>query len=82
MGAQIIRTRRDKEYLYYAFYEGGKRKEIYCGPASNPNSGQRALQCEMEDLTRQVKEIHIRMDEIRKKMDANQLPVTAGSVPA
>ena len=68
MGAQIKRMRRDKEYLYYAHYESGMRKETYCGPTSNPESIKKALQCEIDDLTVQIEEKHGRILEIRMEL--------------
>ena len=60
--------RRDKEYLYYAYYEDGKRKEMYCGPVLSPTSVVKALQCEMDNLTRQRKAIRIRMNEVKTEI--------------
>ena len=53
LGTQIKRMRRNKEYLYYAYYDNGKRVETYCGPASTPESHRKALECEAIELTKQ-----------------------------
>ena len=68
MGAQIRRMRRGREYLYYAYYEDGNRREMYCGPVSSPASVVKALQCEMDELTRQREAVRIRINEVETEI--------------
>ena len=81
MGAQIKRMRRDREYLYYACYEGGRRKETYCGPTASPESGKKALECERDYLTGQIDEIRKRIQEIQDELD-NLKQVRPRAVPS
>ena len=68
MGAQIVRKRNGKKYLYYAYYNGGIRKEMYCGLAGNPKSARKAYSYEIEELTKQKQDIVKKLAELTKKM--------------
>ncbi len=66
MGSQIIRKRKDKKYLYYAYYDDGKRKEQYCGLVSDPKSKNKAIQFEIEELENQIIKIKNRLKILKK----------------
>ena len=47
------------EYLYFTYYDpkDGKKKEIYCGLASKPESKKKALNLEISYLLEQKKNV-------------------------
>lgn len=55
MGTQVLRKLNGKEYLYYVYYDNGKRKEVYCGLASKPESKQKIVKTQIIELTKQKK---------------------------
>ncbi len=67
MGTQIIRNRGDKTYLYYAYYQGKTRKEIYCGLEGDRKAEQKARECEIEELQMEKEKILVRIKELKKK---------------
>ena len=69
MGSQIIRTVKGNEYLYYAYYDGNKKRiEKYCGLISKTESKKKALQFELEHLKDQKKKILKKVGEIETKL--------------
>ena len=44
MGSTTTKTIKGNEYLYYVYYENRKKKEVYCGLASDKQSEKKALQ--------------------------------------
>lgn len=66
MGSQIIRKRKNKEYLYYAYYDNGKRKEMYCGLVSDHKSKRKAIEFEIEELEKQRSNITNRLKILKK----------------
>ena len=68
MGTQITRSRNGKEYLYYAYYDDGVRKEMYCGLAGKPESNKKAYEYEVEELTKQKQGIIKRLAVLTKKI--------------
>ena len=67
MGTQVLRKVRNKEYLYYVYYDNKERKEIYCGLASDPKSKEKAQNVEIEELQIQKERISVRIKELRNK---------------
>ena len=67
MGSQIIRKRNDKEYLYYAYYDNGKREELYCGLVSDPKSKRKAVEFEIEELEKLRSSITNRLKILKRK---------------
>ncbi len=67
MGSQIIRKRKDKEYLYYAYYDNGKRKEMYCGLVSDPQSENKSIKFEIEELEKLRSNITNKLKILKRK---------------
>lgn len=61
MGSQVMRKVRNKEYLYYVYYDDKERKEIYCGVASDPKSETKARMVEIEELEKRQSVIKHRL---------------------
>ena len=68
MATTVIKTVKDKKYLYYSYYEDGEKCEKYCGLASNPDSEKKALQFELEHLKEQKKSLSQKVIEIESKI--------------
>ena len=68
MGSRNIKTIKGKDYLYYVVSEDGKKRAIYCGLLSNPESEQKALKLELEQLKEQKKNLSQRVIEIENKL--------------
>lgn len=58
------------EYLYYTYYDQktGKKKEVYCGLSSKPESKKKALKLEISYLTEQKKNIIERVNEVESEL--------------
>lgn len=67
MGTQIVRARNGKKYLYYAYYDDGKRLEMYCGLAGTTESEKKAFKYEIEELTKQKQIITKKLAVLTKK---------------
>jgi len=68
MGAEVLRNLNGKEYLYYVYYDDGKRKEIYCGLASKSESKKKAEETQVVELTNQKKIITEKIIILNKKI--------------
>lgn len=68
MGSRNIKNIKGKDYLYYIVSEDGKKRAIYCGLASNPESEQKALRLELTQLKEQKKNLSERVIEIENKL--------------
>jgi hypothetical protein len=68
MGSRNIKTIKGNDYLYYVISEGGKKKAIYCGLLSNPESEQTALKLELAQLKEQKKSLSEKVIEIENKL--------------
>ena len=67
MGSTTIKKVKDKEYLYYSYYDSNKKKvSAYCGPASDPKSKKKAIEFEIEELQSQKDGISTRIKELMK----------------
>ena len=55
MGTEVLRNLSGREYLYYVYYDHGKRKEIYCGLSSKPESKKKVEEIQVIELTKQKK---------------------------
>ena len=64
-----IKDVNGSEYLYYVYYEDGKKKDVYCGLASKTESKEKALSLEMEDLGRKKKIIVEKMEKLSLKLN-------------
>lgn len=67
MGSHIIRKRKNREYLYYVYYHDEKRKELYCGLVSDPNSRRKAIEFEIEELEKLKMNITNRLKILKEK---------------
>ena len=68
MATTVIKTIRDKKYLYYSYYDNGKKCEKYCGLSSDVKSKKKALQFELEHLKEQKKNLSQKVIEIESKI--------------
>ena len=68
MGSRNIKTIKGKDYLYYIVSEDGKKRAIYCGLASDPESEQKALRLELDQLKEQKKNLAQKVIEIENKL--------------
>lgn len=68
MGSRNIKTIKGKDYLYYVISEDGKKRAIYCGLLSNPETEKKALKLELEQLKEQKKNLSEKMIEIENKL--------------
>lgn len=67
-----ITTKKVKgsDYLYFTYYDqkDGKKKEVYCGLVSKPESKKKALELEISYLTEQKKNLTERMDKVETQL--------------
>ncbi len=63
-----VKTIKGKQYLYYTYYDQGKKRDMYCGVASDVTSEKKALQFELEHLKEQEKSLSQKVIEIETKM--------------
>lgn len=63
-----IKEINGNEYLYYIYYENGKKKDVYCGLASKPESERKALELEIEQLKTQKKMLSQKIIERESKI--------------
>ncbi len=69
MATTVIKTIRAKKYLYYSYYDNGKKCERYCGIASSVLSEKKALQFKLEHLKNQKKNISEKIAEIENGLN-------------
>jgi len=69
MGSTTTKLIKGNEYLYYVYYENRKKKEVYCGLASESISKKKALQLELEQLKEQKKNLSQKIMEIESKIE-------------
>lgn len=67
MGTEVIRRIRNKEYLYYVYYDNKKRKEVCCGVPSDPRSTKRLKDAKIADLQKQKERITIEIRDLKNK---------------
>lgn len=58
------------DYLYYHYYENGKKRDRYCGPVSNPESIKKSLKFELEYLENQSKTYAQQAEKIKRRLQA------------
>ena len=68
MGSRNIKTIKGKDYLYYVVSEEGKKRAIYCGLLSNPDTEQKALRLELAQLKEQKRNLSEKVIEIENKL--------------
>ncbi|MBI5146781.1 MAG: hypothetical protein HZA84_06125 [Thaumarchaeota archaeon] len=64
-----IREIRGNKYLYFTYYEDGKKQEVYCGLASSSEAKRKALQSELDYLKRQKKELIEKISKIESMLE-------------
>ena len=65
------------EYLYYHYYEDGKKRDVYCGPASKPESKIKALKAEIEYAKSQSRHYIEHVKELENKIKKLNLKIKA-----
>jgi len=68
MATTVIKTVRNKKYMYYSYYDNGKKYEKYCGLASDTQSKKKLLQFELEHLKEQKKSLSQKVIETESKI--------------
>ncbi len=68
MGSTSTKFVKGNEYLYYVYYKNRKKREVYCGLASDVQSEKKALQFELEQLKNQKKNLSQKVIEIESKI--------------
>ncbi len=63
-----IREIKGNKYLYYTYYEDGKKKEVYCGLASSSEAKRKALEAELEYLKKQKGTLLQKITETESKL--------------
>jgi len=52
--SEVTRTVNNNQYLYFIYYDvNGVRKDIYCGPISNPETKKNVIKIEINHLKEQ-----------------------------
>ena len=69
VGSRNVKTVKGKEYLYYVVFEDGKKREIYCGPVSNPKSSRKAIELEIAQLREKRSEITEKIRKLEHKLE-------------
>ena len=72
VGRQLVRKRGKKEYLYYAYYDDGRRIEVYCGSVGDAKADRKAAECEIRELTKHKKAIAGRLTVLNRVIKRNQ----------
>ena len=65
MGGIVIKRIKNREYMYYSYYDQGKKLALYCGLASNPDSQRKAKMYEIEELEKQKERITIKIKKLK-----------------
>ena len=68
MGSTITRKVKNGKYLYYMYYDKGRRIETYCGRAESRESRKKLLKCELEELVKRKEEIARRIEAATRKL--------------
>ena len=66
MGGTVIKKVKNKEYLYYSYYDNGKKLSLYCGLASSSDSKLKAKEFEIEELEKLQTNIMNRLKILKK----------------
>ena len=67
MGGTVIKKVKDKEYLYYSYYDNGKKLSMYCGLTSDPKSKIKAREFEIKELEKLKTNIINRLKILKRK---------------
>ena len=68
MGSIVTRARQNKDYLYYVYYDDGKRVEKYCGLKSDLEAQKKIKKIHYEKLIKQRKELDKEIAELQKDL--------------
>ena len=63
-----IKRIKGREYVYCTYYVDGKRHDVYCGPASDPDSQKRVLKVEIEHARRQGRRFNQKARDLEKQL--------------
>ena len=63
-----VKTINKERYIYFSYYENGKKKEVYCGLASAPESKKKALELEIKHLIKQKKELEQKVSKAESEL--------------
>lgn len=63
-----VREIKGNKYLYFTYYENGKKQEVYCGLASDMKSKRKALETELEYLKKQKNVLSEKIQEVELKL--------------
>lgn len=61
MGGIVVKKVKGNEYIYYSYYDNGKKLSLYCGLKSDPNSKRRAKEFRIEELEKQQEKIALKI---------------------
>lgn len=64
-----IKKVNDEPYIYFSYYKDKKKKEVYCGLASRPESKRKALELEIDYLTKQKDDLEKKVSKARLELD-------------
>ena len=68
MGSRNLKMNKGRQYLYYIVSENGKKRAMYCGLASKPESEKKALKLELEEIKKQKRNLSRKVIEIESKI--------------
>ena len=63
-----IREIKGNKYLYFTYYENGKKQEMYCGLASTAEAKRKVLEAELDYLKKQKSTLLQRIGETEVKL--------------
>ena len=72
MGGTVVKKIKNSEYLYYSYYDEGKKLALYCGLVSDTASKKKALQFELEHLKTQKKRLSQKIIQVESKITSNR----------
>ena len=57
MASVVTKTILGKRYVYYSYYNNGKKKEKYCGVEYEPSTERKIVQIQIEHIREQRKSL-------------------------
>lgn len=77
MGATVTRARRNREYVYYVYYDAnGDRKEKYCGAKGVRETDRRALELEANETEMLIANLTTRLSKLKVQIaEVSKTPV-------
>ena len=65
MGGMVIKRVKGKEYVYYSYYDNGKKLSLYCGVKSDLTSKRKAREFQIEELEKQQQQIILKIKQLK-----------------